>query len=350
MAEQITVPGDEGQQPEPAVGAQPSGQPSQASPGWSPSAGSVTSGLAGPGHLAGSPEPAAAPGQLGELGQAADVTAPGTGTMGAAIKGWRMPGSCGAGAAVTRLRGSIRVGVAIIAVVASVSSCGGSAAKSQTPITSSSARTPAQSARTSASPSAGVANGVPAVSLPAGYRWVGSTARGVWFAVPRDWAAVDLAKVNVTQAISRIGIKGMSSSSVMKTTLNELSQQHPIFAADLASAVRSPYGFATNVNAFCESSPVAPDASSLPALKAAARAQYAQFGWHVLALRAATVDGDVGIESKFTITSASGVTLTDTQYIVLTKSSRACTITLSTDDPAPFQRIFRKIGGTIRVS
>jgi hypothetical protein len=65
MVEQITVPGYEGQQPEPAVGARPSGQPSQAPSGWSRPAGSVTSGLAGPGHLAGSPEPAAAPGLLG---------------------------------------------------------------------------------------------------------------------------------------------------------------------------------------------------------------------------------------------------------------------------------------------
>jgi hypothetical protein len=81
MVEQITVPGYEGQQPEPAVGARPSGQPSQAPSGWSRPAGSVTSGRAGPGYLAGSPEPAAALGLLGELGQAADVTAPGTRTM-----------------------------------------------------------------------------------------------------------------------------------------------------------------------------------------------------------------------------------------------------------------------------
>ena len=300
MAEQITVPRGKGQQPEPAIGAQPSGRPSQAPPGW------------------------------------------------AAVKGWRMPGSCEAGAAVTRLRGSIQVGVAIIAVVASISSCG-SAAKSQAPVTSSSAKTSAPSARTSASPSAGLANGVPKMSLPAGYRRVGSTARGVWFAVPRDWAAVDLAKVNVTQAISRFGFKGMSSS-VMKTALNELIRQHPIFAADLASAVRSRYGFATNVTAYCAASPVTPDASSLPALKAVARAQYTQVGAHVLALRDTTVDGAVGIKSEVTITSTAGVTLTDTQYIVLTKSGRACTITFSTDNPAPFRRIFRKIGGTIRVS
>lgn len=264
------------------------------------------------------------------------------GMMCAAVKGWRMPGSCEAGAAGTRVRGSIQVGLAIIAVVAAVSSCGGSAAKSQAPITSS-------SATTSPSPSAGPANGVPTASPPAGYRWVGSTAQGVWFAVPDNWAAVDLAKVNVTQAVSRFSPKGISSS-FMKAALNELSRQHAIIAADLASAVRSPYGFATNVSAYCESSPVTPDASSLPALKAYAQAQYAQIGAHVLALRDATVDGNVGINSEVTITTASGATLTDTQYIILTKSSRACTITLTTDNPAPFQRIFRKIGGTIRAS
>ena len=266
-----------------------------------------------------------------------------------AVKGWRMPGSRVAGAAVTQVRGPIRVGVVILAVVAAASSCGGSATKSQAPTASSSARTSAPSARTSASPSAGLANGVPTASPPAGYRWVGSTDQGVWFAVPDSWAAVNLAKVNVTQALSRFRLKGLSSS-VMKTGLNELSQQHAIFAADLASAVRSPYGFATNANAFCESSPVAPDASSLPALKAYAQAQYAQLGAHVLALGDATVDGDVGIKSEFTITSTSGVTLTDTQYLILTKSSRACTITLSTDNPAPFQQVFSKIGGTIRAS
>ena len=266
-----------------------------------------------------------------------------------AVKGWRMPGSRVAGAAVTQIPGPIRVGVVVLAVVAAASSCGGSAAKSQAPTASSSARTSAPSARTSASPSAGLANGVPTASPPAGYRWVGSTDQGVWFAVPDSWAAVNLAKVNVTQALSRFRLKGLSSS-VMKTGLNELSQQHAIFAADLASAVRSPYGFATNANAFCESSPVAPDASSLPALKAYAQAQYAQLGAHVLALGDATVDGDVGIKSEFTITSTSGVTLTDTQYLILTKSSRACSITLTTDNPVPFQGVFRKIGGTIHVS
>src|SRR5215472_18455906 len=62
------------------------------------------------------------------------------GTMWAAAKGWRMPGSCEAGTAVTRVGVSIQIGVAIIATVAAVSSCGGSAAKSQASAASSPAR------------------------------------------------------------------------------------------------------------------------------------------------------------------------------------------------------------------
>lgn len=255
----------------------------------------------------------------------------------------------------TWVRGSIQVGIAIVAVSIALSGCSGSAAKSQAPTASSasasatSAKASAASASASASPSISLANGVPAESPPAGYRWVGSTAQGVWFAVPSSWAVVNLAKLNVAQAISRFRLKGVSSSS-MKSALDQLSQRHAIFAADLASAVRSPSQFATNVNAFCAPTPVTPDASSLPALKAAAQAEYAQIDAHVLTLEDATVNGDAGIKGEFTITSTSGTTLTDTQYIALTKSSSACTITLSTDNPRSFQQIFSKISSTIRLS
>lgn len=78
MAEQSTAPDDEGQQPEPAVGAQPSVQPSQVPPS-SPAAEDVTPGIVGPGHPAGPPAQAPNPEQPGELGQEDDVTAPDTG-------------------------------------------------------------------------------------------------------------------------------------------------------------------------------------------------------------------------------------------------------------------------------
>jgi hypothetical protein len=238
---------------------------------------------------------------------------------------------------MTRMRDSILAGV-IIAVTAAASSCGGSAAKPHASVPPTSAR-----------PSSGTANGVPAEPPPAGYKWAGSVSQGVWFAVPDSWAAINLAKISATKAISRFVPRGMSSS-YLKTVLAELSQRHGFVVMDLASAVRSPHQFATNGNAFCVPTPLVASASSSSALKAAIRAEYAQIHARVLAIRSATIDGDPGVRTEFTIPSRAGITVSETQYAVLTKNSRLCTVTLSTDNPSAFRRTFDKIGGTIRVS
>jgi hypothetical protein len=242
---------------------------------------------------------------------------------------------------MTRMRDSILAGV-IIAVTAAASSCGGSAAKPHASVSPSPAKASAPS-------SPGTANGAPAEPPPAGYQWAGSAAQGVWFAVPSSWAALNLAKISATKALSRLAFKGVSSS-YLKTVLADLSKRHAIFVADLASAVRSPHRFATNGNAFCTPTALVPSASSSSALKAGLRAEYAKIHAHVLAIRSATIGGHPGVKADFTITSTAGLTVTEAQYVVLTKNSRLCTVTLSTDKPTVFRRTFSKIGGTIRVS
>jgi hypothetical protein len=132
--------------------------------------------------------------------------------------------------------------------------------------------------------------------------------------------------------------------------LAELSQRHAIFVADLASAVRSSHKFATNGNAFCASSPLASSAGSLPALKSAIRAEYAKVHARVLAIRSTSVNGNPAVKAEFTISSTAGMTVSETQYEVLSESSRLCTVTLSTDNPGAFRQIFNKIGGTVNAS
>jgi len=68
-----------------------------------------------------------------------------------------------------------------------------------------------------------------------------------------------------------------------------------------------------------------------------------------LVLEDATIDGHAGIKSEYRISTAAGMTIAGTQYMVLTKTSRLCTITLSTDNPVRFRRTFSKIGQTILV-
>jgi hypothetical protein len=262
------------------------------------------------------------------------------GTIRPALKSRPTPGSYEPAASITRIRDSILAGMIIAAVA--VSGCGGSAAKPQASSAPSSAPS---SAATSASSSSGLANGVPAAPPPAGYKWAGSAAQGVFLAVPDSWAAIDLAKISLTQAVERFWPKGVSST--LMATLRHLSQQRAIFVADLASAVQSSHQFATNGNAFCAATPVASGTGLSSALKALMRAEYAQIGVHDIVFRDVTIDGDTGVQANFTITTAGGIKLTDTQYTVLTKNSRLCYITLTTDNPMSFKRIFGVIGSTI---
>jgi hypothetical protein len=244
---------------------------------------------------------------------------------------------------MTRTRDSVLAAAVIMAVTAAIGGCGGSGP----PPSHTSAPPPA--ANSSAAPSSPVAGGVPAEPPPAGYQWAGSTAQGVWFAVPDRWAALNLAKISAAKAISRFSVKGVSRS-YMKTVLTQLSERHAIFVADLASAVRSPHHFATNGNAFCVPTALTPGASSSPALKAAVRAEYAQIHAQVLGVSNATIDGNPGVKAEFMLTSTAGLTISDVQYVILTKDSRLCYVTLSTDNPTAFRHTFNKIGGSIRVS
>ena len=250
-----------------------------------------------------------------------------------ALRNWQTRGAQTPAASISRVRVSILAGVVI--ATAAASACGGSAAKPQA------AATPSSPAA-SASPS--VTSSVPATPLPAGYKWAGSTAEGVMFAVPDTWAAIDLSKISLTQAVHRFWPKGLSSS--MMAELKQLSQQHAVYFADLASAVQSPNKFATNGNAFCSPTALAGGQGSSTALKTAMRTQYGAMGAHSIVMRDVTIDGDAGIKATFTLTSGA-ITLADTQYTVLTKSSRLCYVTLTTDTPSSFAGVFRKIGRTI---
>jgi hypothetical protein len=254
------------------------------------------------------------------------------GTIRSALKNRPTPGSRKPAASIRRIRDSILA--AMILAAAAVSGCGGSAAKPQAPAAPSS----------SASSSSGLASGTPAAP-PAGYKWAGSAAQGVLFAVPDSWAAIDLAKISLTQAVNRFWPKGVSGN--MMATLRQLSQQHAIFVADLASAVQSSHQFATNGNAFCTATALTSGTGSSSALKALMQAQYAQIGAHGLVFTDVTIDGNTGIKADFTITTAGGIKLADTQYTVLTKSSRLCYVTLTTDNPVSFKQMFSVIGRTI---
>jgi len=238
------------------------------------------------------------------------------------------------------------IGVATLALVVILAVIGANTAPSP--------RSQARSTTAPVSPAAssGTSGGAPAGAPPAGYRWLGSAAAGVWFAVPRSWAAVNLAKLNRSQAARHFALQGVSSSQ-FNSLIAGVSRQHGVVALDLASIGSSP-GFATNANAFCESTALSSggvDPSALQsAMRSAIRAQYSRLHAHVLRVSNATIDGNPGVKTEITLTSTAGLTVSETQYIALSSSGRACYVTLSTANRAASRHVFNEIGATIHVS
>jgi hypothetical protein len=241
------------------------------------------------------------------------------------------------------VRNTVLAGAMTAALVALASGCGASSGGSLHPSVHATA-TPKPAAT-----SPGTASGAPAAAPPAGYNWVGSAAQGIWFAVPASWAAVNLAKVSASQALSHFALKGVSSS-YLKAALTGLSQRHAIFVVDLGSAGRSAQHFASNGSAVCGPTALVPGASASSALQSLLQAQYARFHAHIVSMSSAAIAGGTQVKADIRLTSTAGLTVSETQYAVLSTASRLCVVTLTTDNPAAFQPVFNKIGGSIRVS
>ncbi len=188
----------------------------------------------------------------------------------------------------------------------------------------------------------------PAQPPPAGYRWVGSASQRFWLAVPREWLALDFSKISITAAVRRASLKGVANSTLTAGFQN-LKQHHALFVADPASAVNSAHQFATNANAFCDPTAVQPGAASADGLDAAFKAAYIKIGAHLVWLRNTTVTSTkVIITSELTAQTTGGYTITEIQVADLTSQGRLCELTLSTDQPASYLPVLRKIGATLQ--
>lgn len=240
-------------------------------------------------------------------------------------------------AAAIRPPAAVTLATALTALL--VSGCGGNSGGSlQSP--ASPAATPKQTG-TPASTALGPA--------PAGYRWVGSTAQGVRFAIPRDWAAVNLAKVSLGNAIRQFAPRGLSVA-YLKTVLTKLSQSRGVFVMDLASVAHSAHNFGSNVNAFCQRTGLVPSKAEVPSLESAIRAQYARLHAHILGIGSTTIGGDLAIKAGFTLTAAGGTSVSEIQYSVFSPGGRGCFVTMTTDNMPSLQHVFGTIAGTIHVS
>jgi hypothetical protein len=188
---------------------------------------------------------------------------------------------------------------------------------------------------TASSAQAGARAGAPA-GVPAGYQRVGGATQGISIAIPSSWATINLAKVNLKQALSQMGLKGVSQATLSQN-LQALIKLKAIFAADLKSVSSSPGHFATNLNAYCSTSGTSDTGSAgVPLLRQSAKAELPQ----VLHAQDVTVTevkigGVPGVQVAYTLTSTTSGELHAAQLEVLAKPGRACFVTLTAAGPLP---------------
>jgi hypothetical protein len=173
-------------------------------------------------------------------------------------------------------------------------------------------------------------------SVPPGYHRAGGAAQGISIAIPNTWATVDLAALNLRQALTEMGIKGVSQATLSQN-LQELIKLKAVFAADLESVSSSPGHFATNINAYCSNSGTSDTGSAgVPALRQSAEAELPRVV-HAqnVAVSDVKVGGVPGVQVTYTLTSTTSGTLHAGQLEVLPKPGRACFVTLTAAGQLP---------------
>jgi hypothetical protein len=189
----------------------------------------------------------------------------------------------------------------------------------------------------------------PAEQPPAGYRWAGSSAQGIWVAIPKTWVALNLAKLSLSQVTKRFATTGIGTTA-MQADLANLKKQDALFFADLASYVTSAHGFTTNASALCTpATAIEPGAAGIAGLQAAMRAEYAKLKARVLSVAPVSVAGGQAFAAKLALTSTAGFDITELQVVILSSTGHSCFVTFSTDDAAAFLHTFGKAAATIHV-
>lgn len=222
---------------------------------------------------------------------------------------------------------NIRVGGSTLSVVAgialAVTAC---SSVSVTANPTGSATKSASSAATSASPTASPA--ATSSPVPAGYTRVGGAAQGISIAAPASWVGINLATETIQSAAAKLGLKGVSASTLVQD-MQSLQKQHAVIVYDVKSAVDSPVHFTRNLNAYCVVSGVTDSgAAGVPLLQSEATAETGKLGATHVSQRDLQIGGVPGIETSYQLSASSG-TIYGSQLEVLPKPDRICIVTLT---------------------
>jgi hypothetical protein len=153
--------------------------------------------------------------------------------------------------------------------------------------------------------------------------------QGISVAAPASWVAINLAKETIESAVNKIGLRGVSASTLIQT-LESLQKLHPVYVFDVKSAVDSPQHYARNLNAYCGVSGVTDvGTAGVPLLKQAASAEFEKLMATHITQKDLKIGGVPGVEISYQLSSSSEGTFYGSQLEVLPKQDKVCTVTVS---------------------
>jgi hypothetical protein len=227
-------------------------------------------------------------------------------------------------------------GLAVAALAVAGTGCSGSAPASPAPSPAATAAAPASAGQR------------PVQAPPAGDTWSGSSAEGVWLAIPRTWITINLARVSVSQAARSFATTGIAAHALI-ADLATLKKEQALVFADPASAALPPRGFTTNASATCQPAGSTSGSGGIASLQATMRLEYAEIRARVQSIQTAPVAGGQAVEARLTVATTGGYSITEVQVVALSSTNRTCFITFSTADPRLFLPVFARSAATIHV-
>ena len=148
-------------------------------------------------------------------------------------------------------------------------------------------------------------------------------------AVPASWVSIDLAKEAIDSAASKIGLSGISASTLIQD-MQSLQKLHGVFVVDVKSAVDTSQHFADNLSAYCVASGVNNVGSSaVPLITQEMTAEFQKIGATHLTEKNVQIGGVPGVETSYQLSSSGAGTLYGSQLEVLPKPNSACFVTLT---------------------
>jgi hypothetical protein len=166
--------------------------------------------------------------------------------------------------------------------------------------------------------------------LPQGYRRVSDGTHSISFGLPTTFTTIDITKLE----------KSGTSDPAMQVQIQRIKEAGGIFLADNESRKQSPNNFMTNVVAFCSSAP----STSIEEWKASAQKELQLSGATNIQISDTTLGGIPGIRMTYVLDK------TTVMENAVLKNGKICDVTLTTDQPARYQKVFDQITATTQIS